>query len=241
MNTGRWCGPHPRTVGPSSFTHSIPTSGQLNRWPNRSEDIVTDQGLTPEQEALLRRPFSAHEHGFVNGRPYIRKDAIRRRLSYVDPGWQTLAPTVLSMADDTVVLTGALIVCGVVRYDIGTGIIIRYGRDNKAELPPYEIARNGVRAFKTAASDLIPRCAVQFGVGEYLKNVPRNVVDERTLAEWLRSLNGPAQGAQARPQPQPQQQPAEPPTREPIPAQSQQPPQQQVNANGRVRVPPLRR
>lgn len=147
--------------------------------------------LTPEQEALLRRPFAAHEHGFVNGRPYLRKDAIRRRLSQVDPSWQTLAPTLLSQVDDTIVLTGALVVGGALRYDIGTGIVIRHG-SNKAELPPYEIARNTARAFKTAASDLIPRCAVQFGVGEYLKNVPRNVVDERSLAEWLRSLNAPA-------------------------------------------------
>ena len=190
------------------------------------EVIVSDQELNPEQEAILRRPFSAHEHGFVNGRPYIRKDAIRRRLSFVDPGWQTLPPSVLSMADDTVVLTGALVVSGVVRYDIGTGIIIRHGRDNRAELPPYEISRNVVRAYKTAASDLIPRCAVQFGVGEYLKNVPRNVVDERSLAEWLRSLNGQAQQqSQAQPQPQPQREP---------------PPAQQLTPNGRVRVPPLR-
>jgi hypothetical protein len=217
------------------------------------EDTVndTDTGLTPEQEALLRRPFSAHEHGFVNGRPYIRKDAIRRRLSFVDPAWQTLAPTVLSMADDTVVLTGALIVCGVVRYDIGTGIIMRYGRDGKSELPAYEIARNNVRAFKTAASDLIPRCAVQFGVGEYLKNVPRNVADERSLAEWLRSINAQGQQTQAqapataqgRPQPQQQQpqtqRPPEPPPREPEPVPQQSQPM--TTPNGRVRVPPLRR
>ncbi len=202
---------------------------------------MTDQGLTPEQETLLRRPFSAHEHGFVNGRPYIRKDAIRRRLSQVDPGWQTLAPTVLSTADDTVVLTGALVVCGVVRYDIGTGIIMRFGRDNKSELPPYEISRNNVRAFKTAASDLIPRCAVQFGVGEYLKNVPRNVGDERSLADWLRSLNAPAQQTQARPQQTQPQMPTPPEPsamREPVPAQPSQP---QMAPNGRVRVPPLRR
>jgi hypothetical protein len=219
-----------------------------------TEDTVndTETGLTPEQEAQLRRPFSAHEHGFVNGRPYIRKDAIRRRLSQVDPAWQTLAPTVLSMADDTVVLTGALIVCGVVRYDIGTGIIMRYGRDGKSELPSYEISRNNVRAFKTAASDLIPRCAVQFGVGEYLKNVPRNVSDERSLADWLRSINaqgqqmqaqqGQAQGRPQQQQPMQQRPPEPPPAREPEPVpQQQQPSQQQMTPNGRVRVPPLRR
>ena len=163
--------------------------------------------LTPEQEVLLRRPFAPGEHGFVNGRPYLRKDAIRRRLSQVDPGWQTGAPAVVSLADDVIVLAGALVVCGITRWDIGAGIVIRHSRDNKTgelhELPPYEVARNSVRAFKTAASDLLPRCAIQFGVGEYLKNVPRSVVDERSLADWLRSLTIPLQPPATAPANQP--------------------------------------
>lgn len=161
--------------------------------------------LTPEQETALRRPFQPYEHGFVNNRPYIRKDAIRRRLSTVDSGWSISPPQVVAQVNDVVVLTAALTVGDVPRFDVGTGIIQTTGRDNKSELPPYEIARNTVRAFKTAASDLLPRCAIQFGVGEYLKDVPKKVVDERTLADWLAvidpkhwALNGGGQRFNAR-------------------------------------------
>lgn len=126
---------------------------------------MDNEGLTPEQDALLRRPFQPREHGFVNGRPYIRKEAIRPRLSQFDRAWSISPATVVAQVDDVIVLSGALRIAGVDRYDLGTGIVQRTGRDNQA-LPPYEISRNTVRAFKTAASDLLPRCAIQFGVGE---------------------------------------------------------------------------
>lgn len=156
---------------------------------------------SPEMEALFYAPFEAPEHAFVNGRPYIRKDAIRRRLSRIDPYWQITEPVVVKDDGKTVVLAGSLIVLGVQRFDIGTGSIATVDAKNNP-LSPLEITRNTIRGFKTAASDILPRCAVQFGLGSYLKGVSRNVVDERTLADWLRTLK-PVQ-------PPPQQQPEQP-------------------------------
>lgn len=151
-----------------------------------------NDGLTLQQDALLRRPFQPAEHGFVNGRPYLLKDAIRRRLSQVDPAWSISPPQLVALTDDAVILTAGLVIAGVARYDVGTGLVQRFKPDGR-ELPPYELARSTARAFKTAASDLLPRCAVQFGLGDYLKAVPRSVADPRSLRDWLLSLAKPAE------------------------------------------------
>ncbi len=152
--------------------------------------------LTPEQETALRKPFQVAEHGFVNGKPYLKKDAIKRRLSQVDPGWQMGAPSVVAVDEDLVTLTAALIVADVARHALGAGVIQRVDRDGK-DVGIYELGRNKLRAYKTADSDLIARCAMQFGVGEYLKAVPKTVKDERTLHDWLLSLLPTVRGGQS--------------------------------------------
>lgn len=150
----------------------------------------------PDIRRRLRRPFLPREHGFVNGRPYILKAAIRERLNEVDAHWEISSPLTVNVGE-TVILTAALTVLGVTRYDLGAAIFTRTGRPDKdgvlPALPPYELARNEIRAFKGAMADVLPRTALNFGVGEYLKQCPRNVTDEASLTRWLDSLTRPAQ------------------------------------------------
>jgi hypothetical protein len=156
--------------------------------------------MTPEQIALLTKPFKPSEHGFLNGSPYVLKSAIRRRLAEVDPTWSLGQPLHLTTENDVVVMSGSLMVCGITRHEIGTGIITRTKKDKSTgeyiDLPAYEIARNVAKAFKTAASDILPRAAVQFGVGQYLKDITPNergqINTPDALAAWLKRYHTPA-------------------------------------------------
>jgi len=148
--------------------------------------------LNPSHLRQLRAPFAVSEHGFVNNNPYIKKSAIRQRLTLVDPAWQLGQPQLVTATDDLVVMSVPLTVLGVTRWGLGTGIIQRTKKVTDADgvirtdpLTGFDLARMIAKAYKTAASDGLPRAAVEFGVGEYLKDVPKSVRNEAALARWL--------------------------------------------------------
>lgn len=156
--------------------------------------------FTPEQLSKLEKPFAPGDHAFVRGNVYLKKQAIRRRLSEIDPGWTNTPAAKLEVSDTLIVLQGGLTVLGVTRFGIGTGIIqtTKKGDDGKpTELSAYDIALNTAKAYKTAASDLLPRCALEFGIGWYLKDMPKDdrgkstVTNMMQLTEWLKSLSAP--------------------------------------------------
>lgn len=149
---------------------------------NQNYQTLSDE----EIDRLCDMPFQPREHGFVEGRPYILKNALRKRFSRIDRYWTISEPVRLPSEHDTIVLTAFLKMLGMERPAVGTGVIVCTDRDGK-NLLPQAISRNEVRAYKTAHSDLIPRLALEFGIGAYLKQIPKNVVDERSLTEWLKS------------------------------------------------------
>lgn len=151
--------------------------------------------LSAEQIHLLEKPFTFEEHA-MDPNIYIRKSAIRRRLAEVDAAWEMTPPQLMNANENVVLMSGGLTVAGVTRYAVGTGIITRTKINKQSgdviALPDYEVARNLAHAYKTAASDLLPRCALLFGVGDYLRDIPKNVKgNDRAFAEWLRSISTP--------------------------------------------------
>jgi hypothetical protein len=151
-------------------------------------------GITQAQQRLLDMPFPLSAHGFVNGQVYLRKDAIRTRLNGVDPAWTMTQPQLVSESGDVVMYAAGLAVCGVLRWGLGTGIIQqlepRRGK-NPGELvdpSPFEIARTVAHAHKKATGDVIARAAIEFGVGLYLKRVPKGTNDVEKLEKWLDGL-----------------------------------------------------
>lgn len=149
-------------------------------------------GLTIDQIALLQKPFQPNEHGWVNGSIYIKKAAIRRRLNQVDPAWMISPPALVIAQDDLIVLTGTLTIGGVARSGLGTGIIQltkKLSSGSVVDLEGFELSRARAKAYKTAASDILPRAASMFGVGDYLKEIPAGVKDEQKLAAYFQSIN----------------------------------------------------
>lgn len=138
--------------------------------------------MRTDQQELLSKPFEAHEHGFKNGNCYIRKSAIRRRLSLVDPHWKLTEPEFICVDGDVVIMRGGLTVCGITRYQIGSGIIQRKseGKTNKEgkyeegkPLEGYALASQVAKAYKSAATDILARAAVEFNIGAYLKDAAK--------------------------------------------------------------------
>jgi hypothetical protein len=136
----------------------------------------------------LQAPFPTHQ---VNFKPqtfnrertralllsYVDARAVQDRLDAICPdGWEFEMTPVPGAAAPTV--KGRLTVLGVVREDIG------------------EAGEGEFGTYKAAASDALKRCAVQFGIGRYLYDLPRLWVDwddaaraPRTapeLPEWAR-------------------------------------------------------
>lgn len=141
--------------------------------------------LSADQIKLLEKPFEKDEHGVVQSNPYILKSAIRRRLWQVDPNYQLGAAEFVSHDLDVIVLRGPLTVGDVTHYGMGTGIVITTKTVEKIEdgkkvslvvdLSGYEIARNMAKAYKQAASDILPRAAIQFNCGAYLSEKPKGM------------------------------------------------------------------
>lgn len=123
---------------------------------------------------LLEKPFDLDDHLWLQGNPYLKKDAIRRRLTFVDPHWSLTEPRVLAQDGDLIVLTATLTVLGSARSNVGTGVIQHAAPDTKTgEINAFNEAKLLAKAYKSAASDLLPRCAQQFGVGWYLLNLDK--------------------------------------------------------------------
>ncbi len=154
--------------------------------------------MRPDQQALLAKPFLFAEHAFIrngnsaSGVVYILKSAIRNRLSQVDPAWRLSEPEFVCVDGDVVIMRGSLTVCGVTRFQIGTAIIQRADKDG-VKLEGYSLAKAVAKAYKTAATDILPRAAVEYNVGTYLKDIPQSKkpTTETALKEYLDKLTAP--------------------------------------------------
>lgn len=155
--------------------------------------MQTPNGLSPTLIALLEMPFTASEHAWVSGKGvYIRKSAIRRRLDLVDPNWTISEPQLLTLTQHVAVLSAFLTIAGVSRGGLGTGVIGAMDSDFKQ-------AAEVSKAFKAAASDCLPRAAMQFGVGTYLQELSREQKANATaLQRWLDQQAGTAGGTSPR-------------------------------------------
>jgi hypothetical protein len=146
---------------------------------------------------LLRqceRPFPFEDHGIIFKKDgttidsvYLLKDAIRRRLSQIDPQWTTSAPQLMGIQGDVVAMTGALTFLGAMRTAIGTGKITssRVFDSKRTEIEGYELAREVSKAIKSAVSDLLPRLATEWNIGSYLRQIPKTVKTEAGFKSWL--------------------------------------------------------
>ena len=99
---------------------------------------------------------------------HIDARAVQDRLDAVCPDAWSFEMEVVSGASRPTV-KGRLTVLGVVREDIG------------------EALEGDLGTFKAAASDALKRCAVQFGIGRYLYDLPK------TWADWDDAKRAPAQ------------------------------------------------
>ena len=128
----------------------------------------------------LQAPFPAH---MVSWKPaafntertralmlaHVDARAVQDRLDAICPDAWSFEMEVVQGAP-TPTVKGRLTVLGVTREDIG------------------EAPEGSNSPFKAAASDALKRCAVQFGVGRYLYDLPRQWVD------WDNERRGPKQG-----------------------------------------------
>lgn len=169
--------------------------------------------LTEQNMLTLAKPFELAEHGFKSGNVYLRKSAIRRRLSKVDMMWAFGPPEFVITHDDVVIYRGSITIGGVTRSGLGSGIIQRLDA-NKQPVEGYNLARNIAKAHKEAVTDILARAAVEFGIGNYLRDKPASV-KEAGFADWLAKLSGspaPVTGQPPAGSPPP---PPEPPARKP--------------------------
>ena len=92
---------------------------------------------------------------------YVDARTVRNRLDRVAPGhWSfTITSIETLVGERTAVCQGTLTLLGTSRSDVGEGRWL----DND---------RGATDTWKTAASDCLKRCAVQFGVGAYLYRLP---------------------------------------------------------------------
>jgi Rad52/22 family double-strand break repair protein len=138
--------------------------------------------------ATLAKPFTPAEHGTVQNNPYIRKSAIRNRLSKVDLLWELGAPEYVCTDGDVVMYRGSLTIGGVTRWGLGSGIITR--KDSKGNpVEGFTLAKNIAKAHKSAATDVLARAATEFGVGNYLRDKPWEAV-QMNFTDWLVKMTG---------------------------------------------------
>lgn len=142
--------------------------------------------LTEKQITELGKPFELKEHGFVQKNPYILKSAIRARLNRITPGWQLLAPELMAVDGDVVIMKGGIRIGEITRYGVGAGPILRADK-NGVVFDGAKLMGMIAKAYKTAATDILPRAALEFGLGEYLKDKPRSI-NEDNFAGWLAKL-----------------------------------------------------
>lgn len=142
--------------------------------------------LSEKQIAEFKRPFEYKEHGFVDKKPYLLKSSISDRLNRMAPGWILLPPELVTVDGDVVVMRGGIQIGDVKRYAIGTGTILRADK-NGVVFDGAKLTGMIAKAYKTAARDILPRAALEFGMGEYLKNKPKGITEDN-FAGWLAKL-----------------------------------------------------
>jgi hypothetical protein len=160
--------------------------------------------LTAAHTAILEAPFRANEHRFdASNNLYLDKEAIRRRLSLVDPHWMQSEPHLASETADLVSLSATITLGGATRSALGVAIVNRWKsiddkqpdgstKKKRIEIDGYDLARAKRLAYKYADADLLPRIAMQFGVGAYLKEpAVKAIKTEKQLAEFLAKLPPP--------------------------------------------------
>lgn len=167
---------------------------------------------------LAEMPFEIREHAFIKEQVYIQKWAIRQRLTKMDPRWYQTRPIVTMMDEhDIATATISIVVNGVERFGTGVGIIQR--KDSKGnDYSGFALARSIAKAVKSAVSDALPRAALEFNIGWYLRLLSAKTIrNEESLKKFiaeeipkamgqLRSPNGPPPSRQsASPQPPPRQ------------------------------------
>lgn len=153
---------------------------------------------TPDINELLRqceKPFAFDEHGMIMKKDgttidsvYLLKDAIRRRMTQIDPHWTTSAPQLMGIQGDVVAMTGSLTFLGAMRSAIGTGKITssKTFDGKRTEIEGYELAREISKAMKSAVSDLLPRLATEWNIGGYLRHFPlKTIKTEAGFKSWL--------------------------------------------------------
>lgn len=147
-------------------------------------------GLTNEQMTQLERPFTLAEHDYNDGdQPYVRKTALRRRLRQVDPFYNMGAPELLSADDRLVIMRGSLTVGGVTVYGVGIGKITSQKSDG-TPITGSKLTNDIAKAWKQAASDILPRAAIELNCGAYLKDKPRDIKKGDVFERWLANLTG---------------------------------------------------
>jgi len=142
----------------------------------------------------FRTPFPLAAHGWVNGNVYLRKSAIRQRLDECAPGWRSGSVRLIAADGDTIVMALTITIGEQSHEGVGTGIVQRGTLEQKTgefkPFDPYKVAQNVAKAYKTAASDAFARAALEFGVGEYLRDLPRGL-NQQAFADWLAKLSAP--------------------------------------------------
>ncbi len=130
-------------------------------------------GLQPKDVVMLNYPFQLHEHKFLQGKVYIREQAIAARLDKVDPNWQYMIVK-NEVNGNSVITVAQLQIKGVIRSNTGSGSALFTDKPNM-------LSDNFGNAYKGAATDAFKRCARLFGVGRSLLSAP----SEQEFPRWL--------------------------------------------------------
>lgn len=135
----------------------------------------TTERLTKDDLLTLRAPFAPDEHEFLNGNAYITEQAITTRLEDVDPNWTFDIISIINR-NNIVYCVTRLTLKGVQRDGVGMSAIAYSSKDATRETNEAE---------KSAATNALKRAARLFGIGRYLLSLPSNVIDSRTLGNYL--------------------------------------------------------
>jgi hypothetical protein len=133
--------------------------------------------LTTDDLKILRKPFPAQYHEFLQGMAYITEAAITVRIEEVDSAWQFFVDSV-QRHSGVVVVTARLEIKNTIRTNTGMAQITMR-KDNTQEANEAE---------KSATTDALKRCARLFGIGRYLLSLPENVRDVQALDKWVRPI-----------------------------------------------------
>lgn len=146
--------------------------------------------------AELRRPFPSASisfrpavnkpsaKGFARVLSYIDATDVRRRLNAVDPEWSFSIDSDAHWRHGIVEVRGTLTMFGHSRSDYGAAEV---NKPRSFSGDPQEVDFHAVKA---AASDCFKRCANQFGVGDYLRDMGQFFTDKLDIYnEYIQGIN----------------------------------------------------